>query len=74
MLSCRRERNGFEVLPARDGQAGPCAGNQARCPDSILTDMCMPMLDAFACSDDPAITSPFADYPQRQWRASYACP
>jgi two-component system, cell cycle response regulator DivK len=46
MLSRRLQRRGYEVLIAVDGQAGVDMA-QAECPDIILMDMSLPVLDGW---------------------------
>ena len=46
MLSRRLERKGFEVVSARDGQAGIDAVINER-PDIVLMDMSLPVLDGW---------------------------
>ena len=46
MLSRRLERKGFEVISARDGQAGIEAVIN-ECPDIVLMDMSLPVLDGW---------------------------
>lgn len=46
MLSRRLQRRGYEVLIAVDGQAGVDMA-QSECPDIILMDMSLPILDGW---------------------------
>lgn len=46
MLSRRLERKGFEVLIAMDGEQGVTLAT-AECPDLILMDMSLPVLDGW---------------------------
>jgi two-component system cell cycle response regulator DivK len=56
MLSRRLVRKGFEIVTARDGQAGVDQA-LAEAPDLILMDMSLPVLDGWtatrAIKDDP---------------------
>ena len=56
MLSRRLQRKGYEILAARDGQAGVEQAKQEK-PDLILMDMSLPVLDGWeatrAIKSDP---------------------
>ncbi|SDG49299.1 response regulator [Alloyangia pacifica] len=49
MLSRRLQRKGYEILAARDGQAGVDMARDAR-PDIVLMDMSLPVLDGWAAT------------------------
>ncbi len=49
MLTRRLQRKGYEVLSARDGQAGVEATRQHR-PDIVLMDMSLPVLDGWSAT------------------------
>ncbi len=49
MLSRRLQRKGFQIIAARDGQAGVEAAT-AQAPDLILMDMSLPVLDGWAAT------------------------
>ncbi|XDA97088.1 response regulator [Sulfitobacter sp. LCG007] len=58
MLSRRLMRKGFEIVTARDGEAG-IAQAKAESPDLILMDMSLPVLDGWqatrAIKSDPQV-------------------
>jgi CheY-like chemotaxis protein len=60
MLSRRLIRKGFEIVTARDGQAGIDQASKER-PDLILMDMSLPVLDGWqatqAIKNDPATSA-----------------
>ncbi len=60
MLSRRLKRKGFDVIAARDGQAGVDQARSER-PDLVLMDMSLPVLDGWqatrAIKGDPATSS-----------------
>jgi CheY-like chemotaxis protein len=49
MLTRRLERKGYEVISARDGQAGVEAARSHR-PDIVLMDMSLPVLDGWSAT------------------------
>ncbi|WP_425053474.1 response regulator [Psychromarinibacter sp. S121] len=49
MLSRRLKRKGYDIISARDGQAGVDTARAAR-PDIVLMDMSLPVLDGWAAT------------------------